>query len=306
MDPITPTPKSSILPIVLSIFLCVSLAGVSLLAYQNMQLQRQIAILQSQPTPTPSVANPPLAETPTVDPTSSWKTYTNDKFKFSIKYPLDWRVLSQNIKNDNWTSATFFQAYSPGTILQEREPFIEMVFSVNALKPEVYSIDKQTISYSKDFGGEPSEIEAYKIGTFQGKAISVKGSVGNIDRRAVFIEKDNLIYHIDLLWKSGQQGFETTMDQILSTFKFTTVKCTGVCPQLMPPAPNFCTNGTIISGGANECGCQLGPTCESFTCPANGWANCMPMLSEEGKRACSVEAMAWYKANCPNFQGIAR
>ncbi len=42
-----------------------------------------------------------------------------------------------------------------------------------------------------------------------------------------------------------------------------------------------------------------------LTCPSNGWQNCMPILSEEGKRACSTEAMAWYKANCPNFKGSA-
>lgn len=43
----------------------------------------------------------------------------------------------------------------------------------------------------------------------------------------------------------------------------------------------------------------------SYQCPASGWVGCMPILSEEGKRACSTEAMAWYKANCPNFKGAA-
>ena len=42
-----------------------------------------------------------------------------------------------------------------------------------------------------------------------------------------------------------------------------------------------------------------------FTCPQNGWQDCMPILNEEGKLACSSEAMAWYKANCPGFQGAA-
>lgn len=43
-----------------------------------------------------------------------------------------------------------------------------------------------------------------------------------------------------------------------------------------------------------------------FTCPVNGWQNCMPILSDEGKKACSAEAVTWYKANCPNYQGIAQ
>lgn len=31
---------------------------------------------------------------------------------------------------------------------------------------------------------------------------------------------------------------KTRFDQILSTFTFTPVNCTGKCPQLMPPAPD--------------------------------------------------------------------
>ena len=42
-----------------------------------------------------------------------------------------------------------------------------------------------------------------------------------------------------------------------------------------------------------------------YTCPQNGWVNCMPILSEEGQKACSDEAMDWYKSNCPDFQGAA-
>jgi putative hemolysin len=40
----------------------------------------------------------------------------------------------------------------------------------------------------------------------------------------------------------------------------------GVCPQLSPPSPTFCTNGKIIDSGKNECGCQLPPKCELVAC----------------------------------------
>lgn len=209
LPPVSTSPHTSYVPkllVVAVLFLTLGLgAGFTLNNYL------------STPNPTPT---PVITTSPAPDPTANWKTYTDDKFKFSIKYPSNWTISPQVVKDGNWTSATLLLAYSPGTIMQEGEPSIEMEFSVNALKPAVYNIDKQALSYSKDFGGEPSEIETYKIGTFQGKTISVKGSVGNIDRKAVFIEKNNLIYHIDLLWKSGKQDFETNMDQILSTFKF--------------------------------------------------------------------------------------
>lgn len=43
----------------------------------------------------------------------------------------------------------------------------------------------------------------------------------------------------------------------------------------------------------------------TYTCPETGWINCMPILTPEAQKACSKEAMSWYKINCPNFQGGA-
>lgn len=40
-----------------------------------------------------------------------------------------------------------------------------------------------------------------------------------------------------------------------------------------------------------------------YSCPANGWVDCIP--GPDAKPECSIEAMLWYKTNCPNFQGGA-
>jgi putative hemolysin len=42
-----------------------------------------------------------------------------------------------------------------------------------------------------------------------------------------------------------------------------TKKECGECPQLMPPGPEFCKDGTIIAGETNECGCVSPPKCQS-------------------------------------------
>jgi hypothetical protein len=34
------------------------------------------------------------------------------------------------------------------------------------------------------------------------------------------------------------------------------------CPLFSPPAPTFCTDGTIVDGGKDERWCQLPPNCE--------------------------------------------
>ena len=49
---------------------------------------------------------------------------------------------------------------------------------------------------------------------------------------------------------------------------------------------------------------QVIPTPAPFTCPANGWVDCMPGPGP-AKKGCTPQAMDWYKANCPNFQGGA-
>jgi hypothetical protein len=41
----------------------------------------------------------------------------------------------------------------------------------------------------------------------------------------------------------------------------------------------------------------------TYTCPANGWVDCLP--GPDPKPECSSSAMSWYKANCPNFKGAA-
>ena len=35
----------------------------------------------------------------------------------------------------------------------------------------------------------------------------------------------------------------------------------GECPQLVPPGPTFCPEGTIVAGDINDCGCQGPPKC---------------------------------------------
>lgn len=43
----------------------------------------------------------------------------------------------------------------------------------------------------------------------------------------------------------------------------------------------------------------------SYTCPTNGYINCMPSIGGANTIDCSQAAMDWYKANCPNFKGGA-
>lgn len=41
-----------------------------------------------------------------------------------------------------------------------------------------------------------------------------------------------------------------------------------------------------------------------YSCPANGYVNCMPGPNKNMQK-CSMDAMLWYKDNCPGFKGAA-
>lgn len=68
--------------VVLVLALLLSLVGTVYLGFQNMQLQKQISGLNK----TTATAAPSA----TPDSTANWKTYSNTKYNYSIKYPNNW------------------------------------------------------------------------------------------------------------------------------------------------------------------------------------------------------------------------
>jgi len=248
------------------------------------------------------VTSPSVAPTETADPTANWKTYTNSQEKITFDYPQNWSLAEYDkerivVGDDRAEAVTiFFSIYSPFALESPTtDKIIEAWFNYNKGSNAQFPDGGKVLSeeFIKVDGLEATKyILVNKI---------VSSTQSSYQRTWVFVPNNNRITLVDYEGTNNK-----LFDQILSTFKFTTVKCTGVCPQLMPPAPNFCTNGTIISGGANECGCQLGPTCESFTCPQTAWVNCMPGPNAPQNPQCTTDYYSWAKKNCPNFQGIAR
>lgn len=197
----------------------------SFLAYQNMQLKKQIAVLKISPTPqtTPTPLNPEV----------NWQIFTDKSNRFSFQFP-------SNIKLDE----------SKGTL--------SLIIDGHNVQINPDGPHQWGESMSKD------QVDKIYMKIFQ---YPDNPNLKMYPDAAVlfYIEFDSI--------EEKNKSKKTTdiLDQILSTFKFLDTE----------------------------------KTTTTYTCPANGWQNCMPILSEEGKKACSEEAMAWYKDNCPNFQGGA-
>ncbi|MDP4011054.1 MAG: hypothetical protein Q8P72_02380 [Candidatus Roizmanbacteria bacterium] len=44
---------------------------------------------------------------------------------------------------------------------------------------------------------------------------------------------------------------------------------------------------------------------DTWTCPSNGWIDCMPMVVKSRAYQCEKEFISWAENTCPGFEGVA-
>jgi hypothetical protein len=219
--------------------------------------------------------------------TQPWIIYSNTKYGYSFQYPSQEVIVTENNGASGFQDAnpesTFITLHSINGVDLVQDFSIEpKIAKINGnlllyVREKYYIEDgflrPPDIPYSRAIDEKILELEnlsingrpAVKLVT---QVIPDQGSTLDIFFR-VFIEyePDQLLLIQDSLGLYHDIAFD---NYILSTFHF--------------------------SDSSSS---------ESYTCPSNGWASCMPILSEEGEKACSDDAVNWYEQNCPNFEGIA-
>lgn len=242
---IQPAPKPSILPIVIFIFLIISLAGVGALTYQNTRLQQQITAIKLQP-----IAKP--TPTPTSDPTGNWKTFTG--IKYSFRYPEGW------IKEN--TSAE----------IALKSPNENMTLSLSlGLTGFGFECEQKLKEESLNLGGA-----IVQKTTLAGVNNEICGDTSKT-RSIVLSIKDG--DRVDTLFFSYSSGgisqAEKVFDQILSTFTFTDQKnvfCGGIAGKSCPAGYTCKLDGSYPDAGGtcissqNE-GVLKATVIKSPTCP---------------------------------------
>jgi hypothetical protein len=186
------------------------LLGVGLYIFQNMLRKNQAP----QPTPTPAVA---LKPTVAIDIPAGWKTYTNTKYNFSFLFPKEWEsCVSQG---------TISWLVNPGKCTS---PDTDNILKISVL-PNTNSIPDYLgpgVSNAYSTNGKQSimlgEHQFIKQKFTQVKSFTWEGKehpAGPVVLYYDFIDtKNNQVIEFYKLPDSLVN--ETTLEQILSTFKF--------------------------------------------------------------------------------------
>jgi hypothetical protein len=165
---------------------------------QKNDLQSQITTLQNQ------IKTAQEALTSETD-TSDWKTYTNETYGFSMKYPSDWT------KKTN-TGEGLVQIYSNYSDDQGKD------LAPNQTKTVVYAEPSSAITDLQNYvttnNGKINSVSDITVGNLSGKKYIVTPEVGT-KATVVYVLKGNTYFEIICMENSDQ------FDTILSTFQFT-------------------------------------------------------------------------------------
>ncbi len=211
------TPKKSPTPsIILGIVIIILLGGMGYFAYQYFALKSQLTVAHI-PTPSPSIE--------TVDPTANWKIYSNNKWKYSFKYPANWSLNNDVVSEYPWP------------LDGSHDPNYDKKRTYNAISMEVYPNQVWSEMTNADFFKSLSQIrlnETGSVGKGKGKKIFEGATKDNFPYVVFEVNAsggmetysgiegyilNNQVLAKAVLLSYNQQGINL-FNQILSTFRF--------------------------------------------------------------------------------------
>lgn len=245
------------------------------------------------PKPTPTEIPLP---SPTPDPTTDWNTYTNNLLSF--KYPQGWIVANSEGQSG---INTFHYLIDIKNLSYQYGPEPATISISYWNNPQLLDIP----TFQKQKQGKPIYNSTYSpiaLGEYNGY-FSSDGPCEPVNCKSYTILYKDKIFIIDI-FKQSASLFQSTISLILSSIKF--INQAVSTPTCRPrPACLDATPRCLIPETADMCPPGPKPMPATYICPPSGYVDCMPVLTPEKQKACSTEAMNWYKANCPNFKGGA-
>lgn len=214
--------------IVVAILVLVAIAaGVYYFGKQNSSQPRNTPIVsESQKPSTPS-------STTTKDEFSDWKTYTNKKYGYSVRYPADWlmtegestavdipKIHSFSLTK---TDKTQNQVDLPGDFKDDAKYVISIRVSPNSSNytAQEYILQNVSPESQEEF---KKELQDIIVGGGKGVKLLQAAAPASGLATTIYISHANKIYEFSYGAMAHQEThtkFMNIFDQILSTFKFT-------------------------------------------------------------------------------------
>ena len=198
--------QKGLAPILIIILIAVMAVGGYLLYQKQI---KPVAVPQFSPSPVVSPVISPIASS-SAD-TANWKTYTNSKYGFTLKYP-------QNLSVKETSNIIIFNAVGN----KDNETVFALIVYEN---PNNLSLKDYETKNTGESGMGPSvyysssQLVTLENGTkvyYQKEEISCFSKCGSY----IWINKDKIYKFLGSV-NSGIKDQKQIMDQILSTFKFT-------------------------------------------------------------------------------------
>jgi hypothetical protein len=234
----SPPPSRNWILMVFSILVLLLLISAGYLYYQNQQLKTMLATYQSLPSP---------AHIPTTDPTENWKVYTNNQMGFSLRVPSDWFTHPETKQLYGYNTNISYPVDNPSTqdFIENQKANISIALSSNNGE----SLDK--IAQSKinsPYSPFSNETRDTKIDGENAIVLTFKSG-----GEYLLVNHGKNYYSISGFNPEGNEEINTTIDQIISTFKF--IEIGQVCTQ----EAKICPDGSSVG--------RTAPNCEFASCP---------------------------------------
>lgn len=203
--PLEKKPKLS-QTILLVLLIIAFLGAIGFVSYQNYQLRNSISESQDQNTP---------KVTPTPNPTTNWKTYTNEKYGFSFNYPQSWQM-SGEINSGEGPQISFSNVSEGHSININVRKVTGFNYCYKYNERQTVVVGGKNAETADGVG--PSEMcdkpEEYTNRGNTFVLIPLEDETGGLPINQIHISYDYLLSELNLA--------KINLNQILSTFKFET------------------------------------------------------------------------------------
>lgn len=269
----------------------------ALLSYQNLELKSQLARPQSQPAASLPAPQPTASQNQIGDP-ANWKTYTNQSYGFSFKYPETW--VTKDVTNSTANEVILLSLYF-GPTGQTSLGGYSISMSLQNVDNREFVEKRQ---FLKPMSQEQGVYTQYSPVIQDGKEILKALTIRLFDPEtsARIYKEENYQIIIPLeentLFIESQIEAKQTVDKILSSFEFTRDMvqtegslCGGYANVRCPPG-YACSKEQELQDATG--------TCTQLTCPDASFVSCVPDKKDPSSAEyCASDYYVWIQENCP-------